>query len=160
MASAALLEPYIKIFENKLTLQEENLFRIFGSKAVKELASGTLIGCALALAATLKLNANDFTKSCLISVVGASFGFWRFKRSMCSWADHMLGMDGSPMQRNLANIIVKERKDYPWLMQRVSRHFYSEYVYDDTNLDKPMVRLRHRNHFGDILLIVIKGSMF
>ncbi|RVW55825.1 hypothetical protein CK203_075805 [Vitis vinifera] len=34
-------------------------------------------------------------------------------------------------------------------MQLISNHFYSEKVFDDSTSDKPKLRWRHRNFFGD-----------
>lgn len=34
-------------------------------------------------------------------------------------------------------------------MQLISKHFYSEKVYDDSVLDQPKIRWRYRNYFSD-----------
>lgn len=45
--------------------------------------------------------------------------------------------------------IVNKYQDNPWRMQLISNHFYSEKVFDDSTSDKPKLRWRHRNFFGD-----------
>lgn len=46
--------------------------------------------------------------------------------------------------------IVNKYQHNPWRMQLISNHFYSEQVFDDSTPDKPKLRWRHRNFFGDI----------
>lgn len=45
--------------------------------------------------------------------------------------------------------MLKKYHSDPWVIERLSRHFYSEEVYDDSSADQPKVRWRFRNYFGD-----------
>lgn len=42
----------------------------------------------------------------------------------------------------------KYRDDQP-MMQRISKHFYPEIVFDDSSVDQSSLRWRYRNFFGD-----------
>lgn len=44
---------------------------------------------------------------------------------------------------------MNKHQDDPWTMKRMHRCFYSEKVFDDSNSDKPILRWRYRNFFGD-----------
>lgn len=44
--------------------------------------------------------------------------------------------------------MLKKYQDDPLIMQRVSKYFYSEEVYDDAS-DKPRLRWRYRNFFTE-----------
>ena len=39
--------------------------------------------------------------------------------------------------------------DDPTITQRVSKHFFSETVLDDSSPDQPKLRWRYRNYYGD-----------
>ena len=45
--------------------------------------------------------------------------------------------------------MVNKYQDDPWTMQHLNRRFYSEKVFDDSNLHRPIIRLQYRNSFGD-----------
>ena len=45
--------------------------------------------------------------------------------------------------------IVTKYRDDPWRMQLISKHFYSEEVFDDSTADRPKIRWRYRNFFSD-----------
>ncbi|KAL7220434.1 hypothetical protein ACSBR2_013337 [Camellia fascicularis] len=45
--------------------------------------------------------------------------------------------------------ILKRYQNDPRTMQLVSKHFYSEKVFDDSSTDQPKIRWRYRNFFGD-----------
>lgn len=42
--------------------------------------------------------------------------------------------------------------DDPWIMQLMSRRFYSEKVYDDSTSDQPKIRWRYRNFYSDDII--------
>ena len=44
--------------------------------------------------------------------------------------------------------MLQKYQDDPTIMQRISKHFYSEEVYDDSS-DRPRLRWRFRNSFGE-----------
>jgi len=43
-------------------------------------------------------------KFCLFAGAAALFGFWRFNKSLDTCVDHILAMDGSRLQKELANM--------------------------------------------------------
>lgn len=45
--------------------------------------------------------------------------------------------------------MVNKYRDNPWGMQLMTKHFYSEKVYDDSALDQPKLRWRYKNYFSD-----------
>ena len=45
--------------------------------------------------------------------------------------------------------IVTKYRDDPWIMRLISKHFYSEEVFDDSTADRPKIRWRYRNFFSD-----------
>lgn len=45
--------------------------------------------------------------------------------------------------------MLKKYHDDPWVLQRLSKRFYSEQVYDDSSADRPKLRWRFRNFSGD-----------
>ncbi|KAJ9182125.1 hypothetical protein P3X46_006151 [Hevea brasiliensis] len=142
------LEQVLRSQQGKLTPEEANVLLKCKSKAVWEFTAGVLIGGSVAwAAATWKLS--KFARVYLSGGAAAFFGMWRFNRAINSCLDHILDLDGSRIQRELANIFVNKHQDDPWTMKRMYRHFYSENVFDDSNSDKPILRWRYRNFFGD-----------
>ncbi|KAJ0034958.1 hypothetical protein Pint_24797 [Pistacia integerrima] len=100
----------------------------------------------------------EYIFPCLFAMLQKSFlpagaaivcGFWRFTSSLESCVDSILGVDGSRLQKELANIIFNKYRDDPWRMQLISKHFYSEKVYDDSTSDQPKLRWRYKNYFND-----------
>lgn len=79
----------------------------------------------------------------------AFFGLWRLGKSLHSCVDHILGLEGTRMQRELATIIVQKYRDDPAIVKLISKHFYSEEVFDDSTSDRPKLRWRYRNVFSD-----------
>ncbi|KAG9142376.1 hypothetical protein Leryth_020057 [Lithospermum erythrorhizon] len=58
-------------------------------------------------------------------------------------------MEGKRIKDEMAKIVLVKYRDNPSVMQRVSKHFYSENVYDDSSLDRPKLRWRVRSVFSD-----------
>ncbi|EEF45284.1 conserved hypothetical protein [Ricinus communis] len=131
----------------KLTPKEESVLRACEFKAVRGLMNGALIGGTVAFAATRKLD--RFSQVFLSVGVAGLLGLEIFDRSMNSCLDDILNLNGSRIQRELANIIVNKHQDNPWTMQRMHRLFYQEKVFDDSSLDKPILKWRYRNFFGN-----------
>ncbi|KAJ8747456.1 hypothetical protein K2173_008753 [Erythroxylum novogranatense] len=142
-----VLEQNLTSQKEKLTPQEENILQTCKSKAVRDFTVGSLVGGAIAWAATSKLS--KFARVNFAGGAAAFLGFWKFGRSLDSCVDHILALDGTRLQRELANIISRQYRDNPSIMQYMHRHFYSEKVFDDSNSDKPILRWRYRNFFGD-----------
>ncbi|XP_024463316.2 uncharacterized protein LOC7473412 isoform X1 [Populus trichocarpa] len=134
------------IFE-ALTLEEANILQTCKSKAVRHFTAGVITGAAVAWAATWKLS--RFAQANISGGAAALFGFWRFNKSLDTCVDHILAMDGSRLQKELANIMANKYQDDPWSMHRLNKHFYSENVFVDSNSDRPIIRRRNRNFFVD-----------
>ncbi|KAL0323624.1 UNVERIFIED_CONTAM: hypothetical protein Sangu_1981700 [Sesamum angustifolium] len=72
----------------------------------------------------------------------AACGFWRVGRSVESSVEHILSLEGTGYRESwqTCRFLTKSR---------LSKHFYSEEVYDDSSIDRPTLRWRFRNFFGD-----------
>ncbi|KAJ6312964.1 hypothetical protein OIU77_014481 [Salix suchowensis] len=141
------LEQVLRSQKETLTHQEMNVLQTCKSKAVRQFTFGVLTGATAAWAATWKLS--WFARANISGGAAILLGFWRFSKSLDSGVDHILAMDGSRMQKELANIMVNKYQDDPWTMQHLNRRFYSEKVFDDSNLHRPIIRLQYRNSSGD-----------
>ncbi|XP_007034783.2 PREDICTED: uncharacterized protein LOC18603006 isoform X1 [Theobroma cacao] len=140
------LEQNLRSGKEQLTLQEQDFFHRCKSKAVRQFSAGVIAGGGLAWTATWKLN---MLVRLNVSVGAATiFGLWRFGSSLESCVDDVLALDGSRMQRELADIIVKKYRDDPLKMRLISKHFYSEEVFDDLT-SEPRLRWRYRNFYSD-----------
>ncbi|CAL5395447.1 unnamed protein product [Camellia sinensis] len=171
------LEQILRSKQVKFTSQEANVLMMCKSNAIKDFTIGAAGGGGVTWLATRRLN-NLFrinlsaVRKSYLSKTGTArdhdvqqkrtavaFGLWRFGRSLDSCIGHILTLEGSRMQKELANIssrtpieisaILKRYQNDPRTMQLVSKHFYSEKVFDDSSTDQPKIRWRYRNFFGD-----------
>ncbi|GKV19616.1 hypothetical protein SLEP1_g29849 [Rubroshorea leprosula] len=140
------LEEVIRAKQVKLTPQEVNVLYTCKSKARRDFFTGTLLGGTLMWAATWRLRRIYRTE--LATGAGIGFGFWNCTRSLDSCLDHILALDGSLLQYELAAIIAKKYGDDPSKMQLLSKRFYSEKVYDDSG-SGPKLKWRFRNYYSD-----------
>ncbi|KAL6343438.1 hypothetical protein AAG906_024803 [Vitis piasezkii] len=141
------LEQTLRTKQGGLTPPEVSILLSCRSKAVNSFTTGACVASALVWATTRRLD--KMFRFNLSAGSAVSFGLWRFSRSLDSCLAHIMALDGSRMQKELATIIVNKYQDNPWRMQLISNHFYSEKVFDDSTSDKPKLRWRHRNFFGD-----------
>jgi hypothetical protein len=141
------LEQLLISKKEKLTPQEVNILQSCKSKAVRNFTVSSLFGGAAVYAATRKLS-KPFRVN-ISAGAGAFCGLWIFSRSLYSCADHILTLDGSILQKELANIMVTKYQNDPSLMKLISKHFYSERIYDDSTSNTPKLRWRYRNFFSD-----------
>lgn len=141
------LEQVLRSKQDKMTPQEANVLLSCKSTAVRDFSIGALMGAGVAWGTTWRLG--RFSRINLAGGAAVCFGLWRFGRSLDSCVDQVLAIDGSRMQKELANIIVTKYRDDPWRMQLISKHFYSEEVFDDSTADRPKIRWRYRNFFSD-----------
>ncbi|KAI5423459.1 hypothetical protein KIW84_046424 [Lathyrus oleraceus] len=141
------LEQLLISKREKLTPQEEGILLSCKGKAVRNFTASSLLGGAVVWAATGKLG-KAFRVN-LSAGAGAFCGLWIFSRSLFSCADHILTLDGSILQKELANIMVTKYQNDPSLMKLISKHFYSERIYDDSTSNTPKLRWRYRNFFSD-----------
>ncbi|XVF84693.1 hypothetical protein PTKIN_Ptkin17bG0058400 [Pterospermum kingtungense] len=147
MAEALLeLENNLRSIKEPLTQQEENFFVRYRAKALNQFTAGVFAGGGLVWAATWKLH--RLLRLTFSGGAATILGFAGLGRSIDSSVDHVLALDGTRMQRELANIIVKKYPKDPWMMQLISKHFYLEEVFDDST-SEPMLRWRYQNFFGD-----------
>ncbi|KAJ4830152.1 hypothetical protein Tsubulata_019940 [Turnera subulata] len=146
-ATLVELEQALRSQKEKMTVQEENILLKCKSKAMKGFTSGLSLGAVVAMAALLPV---WFCNPTSFAGTSAFFGLWRLNRSMDSCQEHILSLEGTRMQMELAKILVNNHANEPWAMQLLNRHFYLEKVFDDSNSDKPLIRFRYRNFFGDI----------
>ncbi|KAK7401615.1 hypothetical protein VNO78_13231 [Psophocarpus tetragonolobus] len=142
------LEQVLMSKKKQLTPEEENVLPSCKYKAVRDLTAGALAGGTATWAATWKLS-KPFRIN-LSAGIGACCGLWIFSRSLYSSADQILTMNGSILQRELVNIIVTKYKNDPSLMQLVSKHFYSERIFDDSTSNNPKFGFRYRNFSSEI----------
>eukprot|EP00252_Welwitschia_mirabilis_P008100 TRINITY_DN19805_c0_g1_i1.p1 TRINITY_DN19805_c0_g1~~TRINITY_DN19805_c0_g1_i1.p1 ORF type:complete len:228 (-),score=45.36 TRINITY_DN19805_c0_g1_i1:395-1078(-) len=143
----AELESRLKSYKFKLTSTEENTLRECKDKAVKEFMFGSLIASGVTWTATSRFGFRN-----RLNAAGAAAmvtGIWRFRSALNSSLDHILSLDGSRLQRELATIILANHSHNPKRMQLVSKYYYVEKVFDDSNLEVPVSRWRHRNVSGD-----------
>ncbi|TKY71166.1 hypothetical protein E2542_SST07461 [Spatholobus suberectus] len=141
------LEQVLMSKREKLTPQEANILLSCKSKAVRAFTVSALAGGTAGWAATWKLS-KPFRIN-LSAGAGAFVGLWIFSRSLYSCADQILTMDGSILQKELANIMVTKYQNDASLMQLISKHFYSERIFDDSTSNNPKLRWRYRNFFSD-----------
>ncbi|KAL6970434.1 hypothetical protein U1Q18_030134 [Sarracenia purpurea var. burkii] len=141
------LEQILRSKQEILTSQEANVLMKCKALAIKELTIGAAAGGGIAWLATQRLS--HLVRINLSAGTGALCAVWRFGNSLDTNIGHILSLDGSKIQKELANIILKRYGDDQTAMQLISKHFYSEKVFDDSCTDQPKVRWRYRNFFGD-----------
>ncbi|KAL9410620.1 hypothetical protein AB3S75_044404 [Citrus x aurantiifolia] len=141
------LEQVLRTKQERLTSGEANILLTSKSRALRDFTAGFLIGSGITWLATWKLN--KFLRVNISGGAAVVFGLWRFGRSIESSVDQILAANGSRLQKELANIMVNKYRDNPWGMQLMTKHFYSEKVYDDSALDQPKLRWRYKNYFSD-----------
>ncbi|KAK6146059.1 hypothetical protein DH2020_019928 [Rehmannia glutinosa] len=141
------LEVVLRSRKEQLTLQEANILLGWKAQAIRDFTVGFGGGSIVTWLATQRLR-NLFRVNVTLGAAAAC-GLWRFRRSVESSVQHVLSLEGSRIQRELANIMLKKYHHVPWVMQHLSKHFYSEEVYDDSSVDRPKFRWRFRNISGE-----------
>ncbi|XP_061354528.1 uncharacterized protein LOC133299116 [Gastrolobium bilobum] len=141
------LEQLLSSKKEKLTPQEANILLSWKSKAFRDFTASALAGGTATWAATWKLSKP--LRVNLSAGATAFVGLWIFRRSLYSCVDQILTLDGSILQKELANIMVTKYPNDPLLMQLISKHFYSEKIFDDSTSNNPKLRWRYRNFFSD-----------
>ncbi|XP_057485396.1 uncharacterized protein LOC130771746 [Actinidia eriantha] len=141
------LEQILRSKQENLTSQEANVLMTCKANAMREFTIGAAAGGCVSWLATRRLN--NFFRFNLSALTAGLAAFWRFGRSIDSSLGHILSLDGSRMQMELANIMLRRYGNDPIIMQRVSKHFFPETVLDDSSPDQPKLRWRYRNYYGD-----------
>lgn len=141
------LEQILRSKQEKLTSQETNVLMACKADALREFTVGGVVAAAVSWLATRRLS--TLYRINLSAGSAAISAFWRFDRSLDSSVEHILSSDGSRMQMELANIILRKYGDNSTTMRLITKHFYSEKVFDDSSTDQPKIRWRYRNFFSD-----------
>ncbi|KAL3642010.1 hypothetical protein CASFOL_012825 [Castilleja foliolosa] len=141
------LEQVLRSRKVPLTLQESNVLMAWRAQSIRDFTLGFSGVSFVTWLATQRLR--TLFRFNLALGAGAACGFWRFGRSVQSSVQHILSLEGSRIQRELGTIMLKRHHHNPWAMQHLSKHFYSEEVYTDSSVDKPMFRWRYRNVSGE-----------
>lgn len=143
----AELEVKLRSSKVKLTREEENVLRKCKEKAIRDFMIGALITSGITWTVTPRLGLGYRLNATGAAAVVS--GNWRFDRALNSCLDNVLSLDGSRLQKELATILLTKHSHNPWRMQLVNKHYYLEKVYDESNLEVPLSRWRHRNLSGD-----------
>nr|GEY35961.1 hypothetical protein [Tanacetum cinerariifolium] len=139
------LENVLRSKQGKLSSQEANFLMNWKESTLRQLTVGACAGGAIAWSATGSLS--RVLRINLAGGAAAVAATWRFRSSVNSCIEQILCMDGSRMQKELANIMLKRYPNYPLTTKLLSKRFYCENVFDDTTSDIPKSRWRFRNNF-------------
>ncbi|KAG7996431.1 hypothetical protein I3843_01G158900 [Carya illinoinensis] len=143
------LEQALRSKKEKIRPEEEDFFRACKSDAGRFLRLNTLAAGCLMYSATGRLNL--LSQISLSGVTAALFGLWRCGQRFDSWVDRVFARTGDRMQFELAKIILTKYQHDPWRMKLISKHFYPEEVFDDTDPDQPKQLWRYRNRSNDFI---------
>ncbi|CAI9118447.1 OLC1v1020022C2 [Oldenlandia corymbosa var. corymbosa] len=90
------------------------------------------------------------TGGAVVTFFGASIscGYWSINKSLDRHIDRLLSMDGTWLQKELSASLLRRYHNNPRIMNRFSKHFYAEKVYDDSS-DIPKFRWRPRYVYED-----------
>ncbi|KAL6571486.1 hypothetical protein OROHE_003129 [Orobanche hederae] len=146
MAALLDLEQILRSKRESLTLQEANVLMAWRGRAMRDFTIGFGGVSVVTWLATPRLR-NLFRINLTLGA-GAAYGIWRFGRSVQSSLQHVLSLEGSRIQRELAIMLKKYYHD-PRVLLHLSKHFYQEEVYNDTSVDRPTFRWRYRNFSGE-----------
>lgn len=134
--------------QEQMTLQESNLLLSWRTQTLRS----SMIGFAGASTVTMLVTPrrlNILVRGGLSLGASIVCALSNFGRSLESCTDHFLSLEGSRMQTVLADIMLKKYSDDPWVLRRLSKHFYLEEVYEDSSADKPKCRWHSRYFYGD-----------
>ncbi|WVZ09447.1 hypothetical protein V8G54_013977 [Vigna mungo] len=157
------LEKVIISKKENLTPREANILLSWKTRFLSDFTASALAGGAAAWTATrnlgkaqafqVNLPGTPFSLSKAIRAylsvgAGTICGHWLGNRILYSRADLILAMDGSTLQKELANIMVTKYQNDPSVMRLISKHFYLERIFDDSS-NNPKLRWRYRNFFSE-----------
>ncbi|KAI5649173.1 hypothetical protein M9H77_35178 [Catharanthus roseus] len=140
------LEQALRNTEGVFTSKEANVFLKCRATCVRDFTLGLSTGAIITWLATKRVP--GLLRLNLTAGVAFCSGMWTFKRASDNCVQHILSLEGTRLQKELGTIMLKKYQDDPLIMQRVSKYFYSEEVYDDAS-DKPRLRWRYRNFFTE-----------
>ncbi|GAB4843363.1 hypothetical protein Ancab_013329 [Ancistrocladus abbreviatus] len=133
--------------QGQLTSQESKVLRDCSSKAIRDFTVGGSVAASVVWLASKRLS--NFLRVSLAGGAAVISARWSLAKSLDSCAEHILAFDGSRMQQELAKIIVRRYGNDPQKKQLISKHFYSEKVFDDSTADHPRYIYRQRNTYVD-----------
>lgn len=139
------LENVLRSKQEKLSSQEASFLMTWKEKTLQQLTVGAVAGGAITWSATGNLH--RMLRINLAGGAAAITASWRFRRSINSCIERILCMDGTHMQKELANIMLKRYPNHPMTTKLISKRFYCENVFDDSTSDIPKSRWRFRNNF-------------
>lgn len=139
------LENVLRSKKDKLSVQEANFLMTWKENTLRQLTVGAGVGAAIAWSATGNLH--RLFRINLAGGAAAITATWRFRKSVNSCIEQILCMDGSRMQKELANIMLRRYPNNPTTTKLMSKRFYCEHVFDDSTSDMPKSRWRFRNNF-------------
>ncbi|KAL3505933.1 hypothetical protein ACH5RR_031315 [Cinchona calisaya] len=139
-------ENLLRSKKERLSIQEANILMQCKSNALRSFTIGAMGAATAGWFATQKLH--NFHRLFLTAGGSFFFGLWTFNRSLDSSLNYILSLEGTRMQKELGGLMLRKYQGNPSIMQCVSKHFYSEEVYDDSS-DRPKLRWRFRNFFEE-----------
>ncbi|KAL1808469.1 uncharacterized protein LOC108195344 [Daucus carota subsp. sativus] len=140
-----LLELEQVLRSKKLTSEEANVLMACKTDAIRGFTIGAGASGGVVWLATRRLG--HILRTNIVGGIAIFSGLYNFGKALDSCVDHILNQKGSRMQQELANIMVRKYQDDQPMMQRISKHFYPENVFDDSSVDQPKLRWRYRNFF-------------
>ncbi|EOA36167.1 hypothetical protein CARUB_v10010009mg [Capsella rubella] len=158
MAMGALNELYYvlatKPEQEKITPEEQTTILSCHLKGLWTAGFASGVGGGLTWQVTKKLKAPRGLERLALAAGVASVSLlvaWdrASSKTAVTYLDRILSQDGTRMQKELVNVLVKSNRGESWRWQLMSKHFYPEAVYGDEG-DKPQMRWRRRTTFTEL----------
>ncbi|XP_060215465.1 uncharacterized protein LOC132642222 [Lycium barbarum] len=143
------LEQVLISRKEALTSEEAKLLNSWKQNAVRDFGIGATGASIATWFVTRRLN--NLIRMNLTVGFGFYYGIRRFAKCLDSEVEQILSQHGTRLQTGLAEIMLKKYQHDPQVLQRVSKYFFCETVYDDDSTDRPKPRWRIRNLFEEDL---------
>ncbi|XP_055832480.1 uncharacterized protein LOC129901356 [Solanum dulcamara] len=143
------LEEILISRKEALTSEEAKLLNSWKQNAIRDFGIGATGASFATWLVTRRLN--NLVRMNLTAGVGFYYGIRRFAKCVDSEIEQILSQHGTRLQTEMAEIMLKKHQHDPHVLQRVSKHFFCENVYDDDSTDRPKSRWRIRNLFEEDL---------
>ncbi|CAH9071922.1 unnamed protein product [Cuscuta epithymum] len=148
MVSIVEVDSVLRRSKVPVSKEEADILNSWRTNCRRATITGTSLGLIVTWSVTGRLS--NFARANLAAVAGLCAGVLTCKSALQSSVEQCLSLNGTRLQRELAEIIVK-KYPYEHAMKCLSKHFFCENVYDDSSSDKPTQRLRLRNFSGEKL---------
>ncbi|KAK9664327.1 hypothetical protein RND81_14G033700 [Saponaria officinalis] len=133
---------------DKITKDEWAFFLNWRATALRSAVAGGSCATGFVYFASRKLfRLNRINRFSLAAGSGIITGLWRIQESYKRCAEEILGLDGSRMQHEFKNLVLQRYGDNPHKMKMLSKYFYGEEVYSDSNPEYPRLIYRQRHVF-------------